>query len=184
MPGRVARVHGQVFEAMDLRPVAVDDERGDPVRRRLDGEDEDDESSHAPVTHDRERQRSRSDDDREDDSARAHRPDQREIRPERRSVGREPTDEVLVVGRYAVHVQQHPRDEKAEGGRHGGDESEPCEHHAQEDEHRMVGPDPNGGSFDSAVPWLQNRRRPTFVGPGDCSSGLGERRVHSPWFPI
>ena len=26
MPGRVARVHGQVFEAMDLGPVAVDDE--------------------------------------------------------------------------------------------------------------------------------------------------------------
>jgi len=47
----------------------------------------------------------------------------------------------------------------------------------------MAGPDPNGGSFDWTVPWLQNRRRPTFIGPGDGSSSLGERRVHSPWFP-
>ena len=47
----------------------------------------------------------------------------------------------------------------------------------------MAGPDPYGGSFDSAVPWLQDGRRPTLVGPGDGSSRLGEGRVHSTWFP-
>jgi hypothetical protein len=99
-------------------------------------------------------------------------------------VGGEPTDEVFVGGCYPVEVQHHPRDEKAEGSRHRGDEREPCEHHAQEDEHRMAGPDPNGEPFDSAVPWLQDGRRPTFVSPGDSSSSLGKSRLHSTWFPI
>ena len=66
----------------------------------------------------------------------------------------EPTDEVLVSGPDAVYVQQHSSDEEAEGSRHPGDECEPCEHHAQEDQHRMAGPDPDGDSFDWAAPWL------------------------------
>ena len=99
-------------------------------------------------------------------------------------MGGKPTYEMLVGGSYTVQVQQHARDEKAEGDRQRGDEREPCEHRGQEDEHRMAGPDPNGDSFDRAVPGLQKGRRPTFVGPGHSSSRLGERRVHSPWFPI
>jgi hypothetical protein len=70
----------------------------------------------------------------------------------------EPTYEVLVGGCNAVHVQQHTRDEKAEGDRRPGDERKPAEHRAQKDEHRMAGPDPNGDAFDRAVPWLQDRR--------------------------
>ena len=95
----------------------------------------------------------------------------------------EPTDEMLVGGRDAAHMQQYPCDEKAEGNRRRGNEREPCEHRGEEDEHRMAVPDPYGGSFDWAVPRLQNGRRPTLVGPGDGSAGLGEGRVHSTWFP-
>ena len=90
---------------------------------------------------------------------------------------------MLVGSSYATYMQQHPCDEKAEGNRRCGDEREPGKHRSEEDQHRMTVPDPYGGSFDRAVPRLQNGRRPTVVGPGDSSARVGEGRVHSTWFP-
>ena len=45
----VAGIHGQVLEAMHLRPVTVDHERRRAIRRRLDGEREEQEAGEPPV---------------------------------------------------------------------------------------------------------------------------------------
>jgi hypothetical protein len=45
---RVARVDRKVFESRDVWPVPMDDQRGEAIRRRLDAQDEDDESCNSP----------------------------------------------------------------------------------------------------------------------------------------
>ena len=52
MAGRVARVHGQLLEAMHLGTVPMDDERRRAVGGRLDREREDEERRDAPLSGD------------------------------------------------------------------------------------------------------------------------------------
>ena len=77
---RVARVDRKVFEARDCRPVPMDDQCRDAVRRRLDAQDEDDESCDSPSAKEGAPERRDADDNREHDATGHDRADERKMR--------------------------------------------------------------------------------------------------------
>ena len=109
----IAGVHGQVLEAVHLRPVTVDHERRRAIRRRLDGEREEQEAGEPPVLRGDCDQRAHSGDDRQHDAARHDRADERGFRQAARAMAGQKADEALVVRRDAVDVEQHPRDDQS-----------------------------------------------------------------------
>ena len=103
----VARVRGQPFEAVDVRPLAVDDERRRPVHARLQRQSEDEEADDAPLAHERRGEGRHARDDRQHHASRDHRPDQRRVREPARPGVREPPHEPLVGRREPGAREQH-----------------------------------------------------------------------------
>ena len=69
MPRRVARVHRQVLEAVNLRTMAMDEERRRAIRAGLEGQREEQESGQPPALRDGGDQRGDARDDRQHDAA-------------------------------------------------------------------------------------------------------------------
>ena len=110
--GRVARVGGQVLEPRDVRALARDDDRGQPVGGRLDHEHEDREGRDPPLAHDGAGDRDEADEDRQHRRAADRRADGRGVGEERRPVGDEVADEALVVAAEPAAADQDVGDEQ------------------------------------------------------------------------
>ena len=80
MTRRVARVDRKVFEARDARPISMDDQCGGAIRRRLDAQDEDNESCNSPSVKEGAAERRDADDNREHDAPGHDRADERKMR--------------------------------------------------------------------------------------------------------
>jgi hypothetical protein len=88
VPGWIARIDRQAFEAVNARAVRVHDERGRTVGRRLDGQREDEERDQRPLAKESGHERQNARDDRQHDAARDDRADERSVGPGRRAMGR------------------------------------------------------------------------------------------------
>ncbi len=156
----VAGVGRQMIEPRDVRPLAVDDQCGDAVGRRLDGDRSDDEPRHAPPAHDH----------RHDGGDRDQRRDRQHVADARQPEGdvvartvpvvREPHVDVLVGMADAVLGQHVGLEEPTDEHGHGRQQDEPGNRHQDEGEHRVAREPGVGGQ---RAPSLQERR-PVAVG--------------------
>ena len=163
MTGRVARVHGKVLEPDHVRTVAGDQERRRPVGGRLDRERADQERGEAPLPEERGDQPERGGEDRQHDSARDDRSDQRRFCEVARPVVRQNADEAAVVACDRPVRYQHPGDEETEQDRETGDG---CVGKDDADEERARRMDAAGEPRQSGgrcIPAVENGRGRTVV---------------------
>ena len=158
VPGRIARVDRQAFEAVNARAVRVHDERGRAVGRRLDGEREDEERDENPLAKERGHERQHTRDDRQHDPAGDDRADQRRVGSCRRAMGREPDVHSLVGGADAAGLD-HVGDEQPEHDRQRGDHEQAAEHRQEEGDDRMAVDEPTEPFGEPAVARAENVRQ-------------------------
>ena len=170
--GRVARVHGKVFEPDHVRTVPGDQERRRPVGGRLDRERADQERGEAPLPEERGDQPERGDEDRQHDSARDDRPDQRRFREIARPVVRQNADEAAVVACDRPVRDQHPGDEETEQDRETGDGCVGKDDADEERARRMRPPGKSCQSSGRCIPAVENGRGRTVVAGSTARSRL------------
>jgi hypothetical protein len=136
--GREARVRRQVLEAVDLRPVAMDDPRRRAVGRRLHGDRSDEEGRDPPALEAGEDHSDYADDDGYDDTTRDDRADERPLGPGRVPVCGEPADKALVSARDPAASEHDLGQEQPERDRERGEEQVAEDRCDQEDRDRVA----------------------------------------------
>ena len=140
MPGRVAGVHRELLEPVDLRTMTVDDERRRAIRARLDGQREEQEPGQPPVLCGRRDHRGDAGDDRQDDAAGHDRADERRVCQTRPIGGRQEADELSSSTATPWTWSKGPGHEEPRCNRERGDDGERDEYPGQ------VGPDGMAGA--------------------------------------
>jgi len=137
VPRWITCVNRQALEAVNAWSMRVHEERRYAVRRRFDGEREDEECCEPPFTEESGYEREHTRNDREHDTAGDDRPDQRSVGPRRRAMGGEPDVDTLVRGTDGAGLD-HMRDKEAEADRQSCDRSETTEHNDEENDGRVA----------------------------------------------